>query len=168
MNITDHLFKKKVLFVCTGNSCRSQMAEGWSRHLHPLTIRPYSAGLRSQGINAFAIKAMREVGVDISMQRSKTVDELKDLSFDLVVSVCSNAEADCPLVFPEAKHLHVSFDDPPTLARTARSEEEAFLHYQRVRDQIRAFVKGLPMHLASNQSNTRSLSQSDTGAHTQK
>jgi len=134
----------RVLFLCTGNSCRSQMAEGWARALKPGVIEPYSAGIETHGLNPNAVKVMAEAGVDISGHRSKHVSELKDLEFDYVVTVCDNAYETCPLFPGKTKVVHVGFDDPPRLAKTAATEEEALVHYRRVRDEIRAFVSRLP------------------------
>src|SRR5664279_4978639 len=132
--------KLKVLFLCTGNSCRSQMAEGWARALKGDVIEAYSAGIETHGLNPNAVKVMAEAGVDISRHRSKHVDELKDVQFDYVVTVCDNAHESCPLFPGKTKVLHVGFDDPPRLARAARSEEEKLECYRRVRDEIRQFV----------------------------
>ena len=140
--------KVKILFLCTGNSCRSQMAEGWARHLKPGVLEPYSAGVETHGLNPRAVKVMAEAGVDISDHRSKHVDELRALDFDWVVTVCDNAKEACPLYLGKAKVVHQGFNDPPRLARGAASEEEALAHYRRVRDEIRAFVEGLPESLA--------------------
>ena len=140
--------KLKVLFLCTGNSCRSQMAEGWARALKGDEIEPYSAGVETHGLNPLAVKVMAEAGVDISGQRSKHVDELKDVEFDCVVTVCDRARESCPLFPGWARKVHRSFDDPPALARHARTEEEALAHYRRVRDEIRRFVESLPAALA--------------------
>ena len=140
--------KLKVLFLCTGNSCRSQMAEGWARRLRGDSIEAYSAGVEPHGMNARAIKVMGEAGVDISGQRSKHVDELKSVPFDYVVTVCDQANEACPLFPGRAKIVHVGFDDPPRLAKGARTEEEALGHYRRVRDEIRRFVERLPQALA--------------------
>jgi len=134
----------KILFLCTGNSCRSQMAEGWARHLKGDVLQPYSAGIETHGLNPNAVKVMAEAGVDISGHRSKHLDELRDVAFDHVITVCNNAHESCPL-FPGTTRLsHVEFNDPPRLARDAASEEEALSHYRRVRDEIRAFVQSLP------------------------
>ena len=140
--------KIKVLFLCTGNSCRSQMAEGWTRRLKGEVIDPYSAGIETHGLNLRAVKVMAEAGVDISTQRSKHVDELLDVPFDWVVTVCDHANERCPVFPRKVKRFHVSFEDPPRLAAGARSEEEALMHYRRVRDEIRVFVEGLPEALA--------------------
>jgi len=136
--------RMKVLFLCTGNACRSQMAEGWARHLKGDTIEPYSAGIDPRGLDPRAFEVMREVGVDISAQRSKHVDEVKDLGFDCVITVCDHAAEHCPALPGETKVVHVGFDDPPWLARAAGTEEEALAHYRRVRDEIRTFVETLP------------------------
>ena len=132
--------KLKVLFLCTGNSCRSQMAEGWARALRGDTIEPYSAGIATHGMNANAIRVMAEAGVDISGHRSKNVSELADVPFDIVVTVCDHANESCPLFPGRTKLVHVGFDDPPRLAKSAATEEEALNHYRRVRDEIKAFV----------------------------
>jgi arsenate reductase len=136
--------KLKVLFLCTGNSCRSQMAEGWARALKGDVIEPYSAGIEMHGMNPLAVKVMAEAGVDISGQHSKTTDDLGETEFDYVVTVCDRANESCPLFLGEAKIIHVGFDDPPALAKDAKSEEEALGHYRRVRDEIRAFVERMP------------------------
>ena len=137
----------RVLFLCTGNSCRSQMAEGWARHLKSDMLEPYSAGIETHGMNPWAVRVMAEAGVDISGHRSKHVDELKDVPFDYVVTVCDNARESCPLFPGRAKIVHRSFEDPPRLAKSAATEEEALAHYRRVRDEIRAFVETLPASL---------------------
>jgi arsenate reductase len=137
--------KAKVLFLCTGNSCRSQMAEGWARALKADAIDAYSAGIETHGMNARAVKVMAEAGVDISHNRSKTADELMDVPFDYVVTVCGHANETCPAwLGRKAKVVHVGFDDPPKLAKTAATEEEALAHYRRVRDEIKAFILTLP------------------------
>jgi arsenate reductase len=142
--------KVKILFLCTGNSCRSQMAEGWARHLKGDEVEAYSAGVQPHGMNALAVAAMKEAGVDISRQRSKHLDELRDTAFDFVVTVCADAHENCPLFSGKTKVLHVGFDDPPRLAKTAKTESEAMGHYRRVRDEIRAFVETLPQGLVRN------------------
>ena len=136
--------KLKVLFLCTGNSCRSQMAEGWGAALKGEEIEPYSAGVEPHGMNSLAVEVMKEAGVDISRQHSKHFDELKGVAFDYVVTVCDDAHEACPVFPGKTKIVHVGFDDPPRLAKTARSEVEAIGHYRRVRDEIRAFVETLP------------------------
>lgn len=136
--------KVKVLFLCTGNSCRSQMAEGWAKALKAETIESYSAGIETHGLNPNAVKVMAEAGVDISSHTSKLAVSLKDIQFDYVVTVCGHAHETCPVFFGKAKVVHVGFDDPPRLAKDAKTEEEALQFYRRVRDEIKAFVAGLP------------------------
>ena len=139
--------KTKILFLCTGNSCRSQMAEGWARKLKGDSIEPYSAGIETHGLNPDAVRVMAEAGVDITGQRSKNVAELRDIAFDYVVTVCGHAHENCPLFLGKAKVVHVGFDDPPRLAADAATEEERLAPYRRVRDEIREFVLGLPESL---------------------
>ena len=136
--------KLKVLFLCTGNSCRSQMAEGWARHLKGDAIEAYSAGIETHGLNPNAVKVMAEAGVDISRHRSKHLDELRDIPFDYVVTVCDHAHESCPVFPGKTQVVHVAFDDPPRLAKQAKSEEEALNGYRRVRNEIRDFVLRLP------------------------
>jgi arsenate reductase len=133
--------KLKVLFLCTGNSCRSQMAEGWTRHLKGDAIDAYSAGTQPHGVDPRAVQVMAEVGIDISGQRSKHVDELRDIAFDCVVTVCDRARESCPLFPGRTKVIHVGFDDPPRLARNDENEHEKLRHYRRVRDEIGTFIK---------------------------
>lgn len=135
--------KLKVLFLCSGNSCRSQMAEGWARQLRSDRVEAYSAGVEPAGVHPLALQVMSESGVDISRQRSKHVDELSGTDFDLVVTLCDSAREHCPVPPSATRVRHVGFDDPPKLARNARSEEEALGVYRRVRDEIRQFVKRL-------------------------
>jgi arsenate reductase len=137
----------RILFLCTGNSCRSQMAEGWARHLKADTIEPYSAGIETHGLNPNAVWVMAEAGVDISTHRSKHVRELEGVPLDYVVTVCSHADENCPVFPGKAKVVHVGFNDPPKLAAEARTEDEALDQYRRVRDEIKAFVQTLPESL---------------------
>ena len=132
--------KKNVMFLCTGNSCRSQMAEGWARHFHGDTIEAYSAGIEAHGMNPKAMQVMKEAGVDISDQTSKLASTLAEVPLDLVITVCGHADENCPAFLTKAKLVHVGFDDPPKLAEAADSEEEALGHYRRVRDEVRDFV----------------------------
>jgi len=134
----------KVLFLCTGNSCRSQMAEGWARHLKGDVIEPYSAGTEPRGLDPRAVQVMAEAGVDIASHRSKSIDDLKAIQFDFVVTVCDQAHESCPVWPSGTRVIHAAFDDPPQLARQARDEQEALSHYRRVRDEIRRFVESLP------------------------
>jgi arsenate reductase len=145
--VADAAERLKVLFLCTGNSCRSQMAEGWARALKGDVIEAYSAGIETHGLNPNAVRVMAEAGVDISMHQSKHVESLSDVPFDYVVTVCGHAHETCP-VFPSgARVVHVGFDDPPKLAADATSEEARLAPYRRVRDEIRTFIAGLPQAL---------------------
>ena len=149
--------KLKVLFLCTGNSCRSQMAEGWTRCLKGDGIEPYSAGIQPRGLDPRAVRVMAEAGVDISSQRSKGVEELKNIQFDYVVTVCDQVHESCPLFPGRTKVIHVGFDDPPRLAQDSRSEQEALGHYRRVRDEIRRFVESLPGTVATAQASAEPI-----------
>lgn len=140
--------KLKVLMLCTGNSCRSQMAEGWARALKGAQIEVWSAGIETHGLNPNAVKVMAEAGVDISAHTSKNVKTLFEVGFDYVVTVCGHADETCPSFPGKVKKVHVGFDDPPKLAKeiAARggSQEEQLEPYRRVRDAIRKWVETLP------------------------
>jgi arsenate reductase len=147
--------KLKILFLCTGNSCRSQMAEGWTKKLKSDVIDAYSAGIETHGLNSNAVKVMDEAGIDISNHRSKHVDELKDVQFDYVVTVCGHANENCPLFPGKTKKIHAGFDDPPKLAENAKTGDEALDCYRHVRDQIKDFVETLPESLLKRSGNVR-------------
>ena len=134
----------RLLFLCTGNSCRSQMAEAWARHLWGDRVVARSAGVEPAGLNPLAVRAMAEAGVDMAGQRAKHVDELADLEHDLVITVCDRAGRRCPVFRSPTQVMHMGFDDPPELARDAPTEEEALAPYRRVRDEIHAFIERLP------------------------
>ena len=136
--------KMKVLFLCTGNSCRSQMAEGWARQLKGDVMETYSAGIEKHGMNPHAVKVMAEAGVDISKQYSKTTAELGPVQFDYVVTVCGHANENCPIFPGKAKKVHVGFEDPPKLTKDMADGEGKLAVYRRVRDEIRKFVGTLP------------------------
>jgi arsenate reductase len=136
--------KKKILFLCTGNSCRSQMAEAWTRQLKGGLFDAYSAGVQPKNVDPRAVKAMAEAGIDISSQESKDIDSLGDLQFDYVITLCDKARESCPFYPAKTRLIHKRFDDPPKLAEKAKTDEEAMGHYRRVRDEIKAFVMGLP------------------------
>ncbi|MEI7851273.1 MAG: arsenate reductase ArsC [Kiritimatiellales bacterium] len=140
--------KMKILFLCTGNSCRSQMAEGWAHALKSDVIEAYSAGIETHGLNPNAVKVMSEAGVDISGQKSENVADLLHIPFDYVITVCGHANEHCPIFPDKAKVVHVGFDDPPKLARELAAQgadTEAQLDcYRRVRDEIKAFIETLP------------------------
>jgi arsenate reductase len=135
---------KKILFLCTGNSCRSQMAEAWTHHLRNNDYDAYSAGITPKGLDPRAVKAMAEVGIDISMQKSKDIDSLGAMEFDYVITMCDNARESCPYYPAKTRLIHREFDDPPSLTKNAKNEEDAMEYYRRVRDEIRAFVMKLP------------------------
>ncbi len=141
--------RPRILFLCTGNSCRSQMAEGLCRHECGDRLCVSSAGIESHGLNPWAVRVMDEIGIDISGHRSKTLDDLDDSHFDCVVTVCDNAHETCPAFPARTRRLHRSFDDPPRLARDAASEEDTLAIYRRVRDEIRAFIRTLPELLSA-------------------
>ena len=136
--------KPKILFLCTGNSCRSQMAEGWARAMWGDRIDAYSAGIETHGLNPNAVRVMAEANIDISGHRSKRVDDLMDVAFDLVVTACGHAHETCPMFPGGTKVVHVGFQDPPKLAESAETEDARLECYRRVRDEIRAFVETLP------------------------
>jgi arsenate reductase len=136
--------KLRILYLCTGNSCRSQIAEAFTHHLKADRIKALSAGVAPKGMDPRAIKAMSEAGIDISKQDSKSLDEVIHAQFDYVVTLCDNAQKTCPSFPGNTRVIHVGFDDPPKLAATAKDEEEAMLHYRRVRDEIKGFVERLP------------------------
>lgn len=141
--------KTTILFLCTGDSCRSQMAEGWCRHLKPEQFEAVSAGIEKNGVNPLAIRVMAEAGVDISWQKSKITTDLVDQDFDYVITVCGHADQNCPTFPAKTNVIHHGFDDPPSLALGAKSEEEALVHYRRVRDEIKVFIQQLPDTLDS-------------------
>jgi len=127
--------KRKILILCTGNSCRSQMAEGFLKSFDE-NLEVYSAGTKpEEKVNPFAVKAMREIGIDISKGIVENIDKYLNQSFDFVITVCDNAKATCPVFIGDVKHhLHIGFDDP---ADAVGSEEEVLPVYRRVRDEIK-------------------------------
>ncbi|MEH6628527.1 MAG: arsenate reductase ArsC [Motiliproteus sp.] len=133
---------RRVLFVCTGNSCRSQMAEGWCRHIYGDRIQAYSAGLQAQGVNPVAVTVMGEAGVDISKQCSNDLSGYQTQNFDLVITLCGNANDHCP-VFPDSHQIHRPFDDPPHMAAQHQEEQQQLECYRQVRDQIKQWMSGL-------------------------
>ena len=141
--------KLNVIFVCWGNSCRSQMAEGWARHLHRDTLNPFSAGIEPKPhVDPLAVQVMKEVGVDISFQETHRISTFLTQDIDAAILVCDEAASACPTFPSKVKTIRHTFDDPPRLA--ARQDEEARLAvYRRVRDEIRAYVAQLPELLGS-------------------
>lgn len=136
--------KTRVLFLCTGNSCRSQMAEAWAKTLLVGEVAAYSAGVEKHGINPRAVQVMAEAGVDMSEHKSQLLEEFDLESFDLIVTVCDRARESCPLVPSSCRVIHHSFDDPPGLTRSWEGEEEILSCYRRVRDEIKTYVQELP------------------------
>ncbi len=136
--------KIRVLFVCTGNMCRSQMAEGWARRLKSDVIEAHSAGVRPAGVSSRAVTVMAEAGVDISAHKSQHVDDFVDMDFDYVVTLCGNAKRKCPVFGGGAKHVHRAFDDPVMVIAT---DDEIMAAFRKVRDEIRAFVETMPESL---------------------
>jgi len=130
--------KKRVLILCTGNSARSQMAEGLLRHDAGGQFEVESAGTKASSVRQEAITVMGEIGIDISGHRSKHVDEFESQPFDYVITVCDNARETCPLFFGPAAQLHKSFEDPP--APGVGTEEERLAVFRRVRDELRSFL----------------------------
>ena len=139
--------KKHILFLCTGNSCRSQMAEGWCRVSFGDQLEVYSAGIEKHGLNQNAVRVMLEAGVDISNHSSNTIEELSHQDFDFVVTVCGHADEVCPNFPSKTKVIHQGFLDPPKLAREAKTEEEALDCYRKVRDEIQTWIANLDLTL---------------------
>jgi arsenate reductase len=130
----------KIIFLCTGNSCRSQMAEGFARKLGKSFIEAYSAGLSPKGVNPIAAKVMEEIGIDISHQMSKAIDDELLKTMDIVITLCDNAAESCPWTPPEIKRLHWSMKDPATAEGT---EEEVLNEFRKARNEIEQRVKNL-------------------------
>ena len=143
--------KLRILFLCTGNSCRSQMAEGWTRALKNDLIDVYSAGVEIHGLNADAVNVMAESGVDISGHTSKHIDDFKDVELDAVITVCGHAHETCPYFPPRCRVIHAGFDDPPKmaeeLARQGENKEKQLDCFRKVRDEIKAFVEKMPENI---------------------
>jgi arsenate reductase (thioredoxin) len=136
--------KKKILFLCTGNSCRSQMAEAWTRHLRGDEYDAYSAGIEPKEIDHMAVHVMSEAGIDISYQKSKDISSLGDIRFDYVITLCDNARELCPYYRAKTGLIHKGFDDPPALAKKAKNDKEVINIYRRVRDEIKDYIMDLP------------------------
>lgn len=134
-----------ILFLCTGNSCRSQMAEGFAKKLKRSEYQFFSAGTKKHGLNPYAIKVMQEAGVDISTHVSNTTDEISE-KMDIVFTVCSDANENCPY-FAGEKIIHVGFDDPPRLTAEVEDEEEKLKVYRKVRDEIKEFIQNIEKHI---------------------
>ena len=142
------MLKKNILFLCTGNSCRSQMAEGWLRHLKGDQFKVFSAGIKTHGLNPNAVKVMGEAGVDISAQQSQLISDFDDQQLDYVITVCGHAHESCPVFLGQNDNrapqvIHVGFDDPPKMALAFKDEESKLDCYRKVRNEIREFVVGI-------------------------
>ena len=142
--MADSATKIKILFLCTGNACRSQMAEGWARHLKSDVIEAYSAGVWPAGVSSRAIKVMAEAGVDISSHKSQHVDEFADVGLDYVITLCDNAREKCPIFPGDVKYVHRAFNDPVMMIGT---DDQVIAAFRRTRDEIKAFVEALPESL---------------------
>jgi len=142
--MTSESEKLNILILCTGNSCRSQMAEGFIRNIHFETIDVLSAGIEPKQLDPRAVTVMREVDIDISGHHAKHVQDFLDKNFDYVITVCDGANEMCPIFPGKATVIHKGFEDPPRLAENAATEEEALRHYRRIRDEIREFIEELP------------------------
>ncbi len=135
--------KIRILFLCEGNSCRSQMAEGFARSISGSFIEAHSAGYEARGLDPRAVAVMREGGIDISKQSSKTLEVLGHIKFDYVVTVCGEADESCPVFPGQAKVIHRGFDDPSKLAMNACNEKDIMDCYRRVRDEIMIYISEL-------------------------
>jgi arsenate reductase (thioredoxin) len=129
---------KKVLVLCTGNSCRSQIAEGYLRHFAGKSWEIYSAGIETHGVNPRAITIMKEDGIDISGHTSNNIDEYIDLKFDYIITVCDNANENCPFFPGKAERFHHNFPDP---AKASGTEEEIMAEFRKVRDMIKEYSR---------------------------
>jgi len=136
--------KQRILFLCTGNSCRSQMAEGLARELKGDLYEVHSAGIETHGLNPYAVKAMAEIGIDISGHKSELLADKMTMKFDHVITVCDHARESCPLFPGETNRVHRSFPDPPFLAKSIEGEEEKMVPYREVRDMIKDFILTFP------------------------
>ncbi len=132
--------KKNILVLCTGNSCRSQLAEGYLRHFHGEKANVHSAGVETHGVNPRAIATMKEDGIDISAHTSNHVDEYLHIPFDLILTVCDHASERCPIFPSKAKRVHHNFTDP---AKVTGTEEEIMAKFRKVREDIKAYCEKL-------------------------
>lgn len=131
--------KNNILILCTGNSCRSQMAQGWFEHLDKANhLKVYSAGIETHGVNPKAVQVMQEAGVDISHHTSNHMDEYRDIDFDYVITVCDHAKENCPYFPADANRIHQNFKDP---AGATGTKEEILNEFRKVRDDIKSFTQ---------------------------
>ncbi len=127
----------KILFLCTGNSCRSQMAEGWAKHYYGKYCDIYSAGIEKHGLNNYAVQAMWDLGIDISNHISKTVDDLEITKWDVVITVCDHADETCPRVLKDnCTHIHLPFADPPAITKGWKDQQKILDVYRHTAQQI--------------------------------
>lgn len=137
---------KNILFLCTGNSCRSQMAEGWGKALKGDKYNFFSAGTKKHGLNSNAVRVMAEQGIDISHHVSNTLDELGDIQLDIIFTVCSDAQENCPYL-AGTNMIHVGFDDPPRLTKNLKNDDDIIQEYRKVRDEIKDFISNIEDYL---------------------
>jgi len=149
----------KILFLCTGNSCRSQMAEGFARHLKGNLISPFSAGIKPNGLDSNAVEVMKEIGIDISDHKSKTIEELGRVEFDYVITLCDSAQKNCPFFPAKYGIIHHGFDDPIRLASSETGKQNILEHYRRVRDEIRVYIQTIPASLIGQKDSAMPKSQ---------
>jgi arsenate reductase len=144
----------KLLFLCTGNSCRSQMAEGWTRQLKGDQIKAFSAGIDTHGLNPHMLKVMDEAGVDVSNQKSENIRDFAEHDLDVVITVCGHAHETCPVFPANCKVVHTGFPDPPKMAKElaekGATEKEQLDCYRSVRDKIKEYILTLPESLIEN------------------
>ena len=138
--------KPAIVFLCTGNSCRSQMAEGWLRHLKGDKFEAYSAGTEPHGLNPNAVRVMAEAGMDISRQQSRLLADI-NVEPDIVFTVCDQADKTCPVLPATTRKIHIGFDDPPKLAAAVDTEQEKLQCYRTVRDAIKSFVENIECYM---------------------
>lgn len=129
---------KRILVLCTGNSCRSQMAEGYLNFFAKNKAEVYSAGIETHGVNSKAIQVMKEDGIDISHHTSNNIDEYRNIDFDIIITVCDNAKENCPFLLSKAKKFHHNFPDP---AKASGTEEDIMNAFRHVRDMIKTYCK---------------------------
>lgn len=147
MQYSEDKLKKKILFLCTENSCRSQMAEGLAKALKSSKFDFYSAGIKKKYVNPYAIKILKEINIDISTQSSKLIKELPNTNFDYVITVCSNADQNCPVFQGDTKVIHHGFEDPSKLINENMSEEERLKLFRKTRDEIKAFIENIKSYI---------------------
>ncbi len=138
---------RNVLFLCTGNSCRSQMAEGWANNLQLPDVIFHSAGIEAHGLNTHAVAVMAEAGIDISHHQSQTLDQFSNIDFDVIICVCDNANKRCPSFSVDVNVISQLFDDPPLLARQFTGAIQQLDCYRQVRDDIKQWITQLPQQL---------------------